>query len=45
MKFHLLLVDHCLDLSVLGMDDFQQVLSESLRACDLLFIWAASVHS
>jgi hypothetical protein len=41
MKFHLLLVDDCLDLRVLSTDDLQQILSESLRARNLLFIWAA----
>ena len=43
MEFHLLLLDDSLDLCVLGMDDFQQILSESLRTCDLLFIWATNV--
>jgi hypothetical protein len=45
MKFHLLLLDDSLDLRVLGMDDLQQILSERLRACDLLFIWATNVAS
>jgi len=45
MEFHLLLLDDSLDLRVLGMDDFQQILSESFRTCDLLFIWTTNVPS
>lgn len=45
MKFHLLLLDDCLDLRMFVMDDLQQIFSESLRACDLLFVWAANVPS
>ena len=39
MEFHLLLLNDSLDLRMLGVDDLKQVLSESLRACNLLFIW------
>jgi hypothetical protein len=42
MELHLLLMDDSLDLRVLGTDDLQQILSESLRACDLLFIWTTN---
>ena len=45
MKFHLLLLDDCLDLRMLVMDDLQQIFSESLRARDLLFVWATNVSS
>ena len=45
MEFHLLLVDDSLDLCVLGTDDLQQILSESFRARDLLFVWATNVPS
>ena len=45
MEFHLLLMDDSLDLRVLSMDDLQQILSESFRACDLLFVWATNVPS
>lgn len=45
MEFHLLLVDDSLDFRVFGMDDFQQILGESLRACNLLFVWATELPS
>ena len=45
MQFHLLLLDDSLDLRVLGMNDLQQVLGESFRTCDLLFVWATNVPS
>ena len=43
MELNLLLLDDGLDLPVLGADDLQQILSESLRARDLLFVWATNV--
>lgn len=45
MEFHLLLLDDSLDLCVLGTDDLQQIFGESLRTCNLLFIWATDVPS
>lgn len=45
MQFHLLLLDDSFDLRVLGMDDLQQILSQSFRPCDLLFVWATNVPS
>jgi hypothetical protein len=45
MEFHLLLRDDGLDLIVLGTDDLEQIFSESLCACDLLFIWATNASS
>ena len=41
MEFHLLLLNDSLDLRVFGVDDLKQILSESLRACNLLFIRTA----
>lgn len=43
MEFHLLLLDDSLDLRVLRTNNFQQVLSESFCACNLLFIWTTNV--
>jgi hypothetical protein len=40
MEFHLLLLNDSLNLRVFCMDDLQQILSESFRARNLLFIWA-----
>jgi len=45
MELILLLLDDGLDLRVLGTDDLQQILSESFRTRDLLFVWAANVPS
>ena len=45
MELILLLLDDGLDLPVLGTDDLQQILSESFRARDLLFVWATNVPS
>lgn len=43
MELHLLLLDDGLDLPVLGADDLQQILSESLRPRNLLFIRATDL--
>ena len=45
MEFHLLLLNDSLDLRVFGADDLQQILSESLRTRNLLFIWTTDAPS
>lgn len=45
MEFHLLLLNDGLDLRVLRTNHFQQILGESFRASNLLFIWATNMPS